>query len=233
MRYKYEDVAERIRAIIRRSLPNTALPPERELMTTFAVSRMTVRNAIAALAREGLVYNVHGSGTYVAPIDLLSDSPKLLSFTEDMTRRGFTASSRMLSLGLVKPEAEVVDRLRLPAGALCINFRRLRLADDEPMAIEDVYLPASLLNVDAIESERSLYEQLKEAGHSVHHSHQQVNAITLSADQAELLSSEPGSAALRVERFGTSRRGDPIELARTIYRSERYFLRMTVTRNDG
>jgi GntR family transcriptional regulator len=101
------------------------------------------------------------------------------------------------------------------------------------MAIENVYLPASTLNIDDIQQERSLYEQLKEAGHIVHHSQQQVNAITLGADEAELLSAEAGSAALRVERFGASRRGEPIELARTIYRADRYFLRMSVTRHDS
>ncbi|MCU1507730.1 MAG: GntR family transcriptional regulator [Microbacteriaceae bacterium] len=233
MSYKYEDIAGNLRDLIRRSLPNTALPPERELMTTFSVSRMTVRNAIAALAREGLVYNVHGSGTYIAPIDLLSTTPKLLSFTEDMTSRGFAASSRVLDLRLVNADHDVSYRLGVEEGAPCINLRRLRLADDEPMAIENVYLPASTLNIDDIQQERSLYEQLKEAGHIVHHSQQQVNAITLGADEAELLSAEAGSAALRVERFGASRRGEPIELARTIYRADRYFLRMSVTRHDS
>jgi GntR family transcriptional regulator len=233
MSYKYEDVAVNLREMIRRSLPNTALPPERELMKTFSVSRMTVRNAIAALSRDGLIYNVHGSGTYVAPIDLLSTTPKLLSFTEDMTSRGFMASSRVLDLKLIDADQDVAYRLGVEEGTLCINLRRLRLADREPMAIENVYLPASIMNIDDFQQDRSLYEQLKEAGHIVYHSQQQVNAIILDPDEARLLFSEAGSAALRVERFAASRRGEPIEFARTIYRADRYFLRMSVTRHES
>jgi DNA-binding FadR family transcriptional regulator len=49
-----------------RLAPGSRLPPEHELTATLGVSRATLREAIAALRREGLVVARQGSGTYVA-----------------------------------------------------------------------------------------------------------------------------------------------------------------------
>ena len=42
-----------------------AIPSERELITLFDVSRITVRKAIDELVNEGYLYRIHGKGTYV------------------------------------------------------------------------------------------------------------------------------------------------------------------------
>lgn len=47
--------------------PGSSLPPERKLSKLFGVSRGTVRAAVAELEREGVLYRIQGSGTYVAP----------------------------------------------------------------------------------------------------------------------------------------------------------------------
>ena len=233
MAHKYETVAAGIRATIAASLaPHDVLPSERELMTVYGVSRMTVRQAIASLAEEGRVYNIHGSGTYVGSADLFLKTPKLTSFTEDMTSRGYTASSRVLALSSVRATDEIARSLTVPVGSECTHLRRLRLADDNPMAIEDVYLPRGILGLEDFNLTESLYSQLDRAGHGLYRAEQEIQAITLDAEQAGLLEVEPGTAALAVTRVSSSRRGQLIEFGRTIYRADRYTFQLAVTRES-
>lgn len=234
MAHKYETVATGIREIISQSLvPHDALPSERELMAMYGVSRMTVRAAIAKLIDEGRVYNVHGSGTYVGSIDLFSKTPKLTSFTEDMTSRGYAASSRPLALSRIEANEDIAGRLGVPVGTECTHLRRLRLADNNPMAIEDVYLPHTVLEIEHLHLDQSLYAQLAEAGHDVYRAEQEIQAITLNDEDSRLLAVPGGSAALRVERVSSSRRGQLIEFASTIYRADRYTFHIAVTRDNN
>ena len=58
------------------------------LCDEFGVSRMTARNAVQRLTQEGLVYRVPGRGTFVAEPPVHRQAGSLLSFTEEMRRRG-------------------------------------------------------------------------------------------------------------------------------------------------
>lgn len=229
--YKYEKVAAAIRDFIGSSLsPFDALPSERELMAQYGVSRMTVRQAIAILADEGLVYNVHGSGTYVGSSDLVYKTPKLTSFSEDMANRGYKATSRILALSREHADEGIARSLGIPPGSECTHIRRLRLADNKPMAMEDVYLPRTVLDIEHFQLGESLYQQLSAGGHDIVRADQEIKAITLDADSARLLDVAPNAAALLVTRVGSTRKGHLIEFARTIYRSDRYTFQLAVTR---
>lgn len=233
MAHKYEEVAASIRESIAQSMaPHDALASERELMAIHGVSRMTVRKAIATLVDEGRVYNVHGSGTYVGSADIFSKTPKLTSFTEDMISRGAVPSSRVLELARIDAPDGVAAALGLSPDAQTTHIRRLRLADDVPIAIEDVYVPVSVLEIESLNLGASLYEQLRNAGHDVYRAEQEIKAITLSPQESQLLEVAPGEAALSVTRVSSSRRGQLIEFARTTYRADRYTFQLAVTRDD-
>lgn len=233
MTHKYETVAAGIRGTIAASLaPHDAVPPERELVAIYGVSRMTVRQAIAKLVDEGRVYNIHGSGTYVGSADLFLKSLKLTSFTEDMMSRGYAASSRVLMLTSEPANAEIARLLNIPIEHECTHIRRLHLADDNPMAIEDDYLAREVLALENFNLAEPLYSQLDRSGHELHRAEQEIQAITLDDEQARLLGVQPGTAALSVTRVSSSRRGQLIEYARTIYRADRYTFQLAVTRES-
>ena len=233
MAHKYEQVAASIRDSIAHSLaPHDALESERELMAIHGVSRMTVRKAISVLVDEGRVYNVHGSGTYVGSADIFSKTPKLTSFTEDMISRGSVPSSRVLEVARMAAPDHVAAALGLRPSSEVTQIRRLRLADDTPIALEEVYLPTSVLETESLNLGASLYEQLRLAGYEVFRAEQEIKAITLSRADSELLDVAVGSAALSVTRVSSSRKGQLIEFARTTYRADRYTFQLAVTRDD-
>jgi GntR family transcriptional regulator len=235
--HKYEAVADGVAAmIVDGSLaPHSPLPSERQLMATYSVSRMTVRAAIAKLIDEGRVYNVHGSGTFVGSTEMFSKAPSLTSFTQDMVARGFSPSSRVLALVRIEADAALARWLNLPVGSECTHLRRLRIADGIPMAIEDMYVPGTILDFDDfdLDGSRSFYEQLARAGHEPYRAEQEILAASLTSEEARLLDVKDGSAALCVERIVSSSKGKAVEYTRALYRADRYSFHTVITREPA
>src|SRR5436309_4582933 len=108
---------------------DSALPPERELVESYQVSRMTIRQAISELVNEGILVRRKGVGTFVAPPKLEQTLNSLTSFTEDMAKRGMKAGSRILSFKEIVPEATIRRTLGLDTDEKVFECVRLRLAD--------------------------------------------------------------------------------------------------------
>ncbi len=203
--------------------PDSPLPPERDIATLTNLSRVTVRKAIQALAAEGKIVQRQGSGSFVAPrVQKVEQSlSRLTSFTEDMARRGMASHSQWLERGTFMPSPEEVVALGLGADHSVARLSRLRMADDQPMAVERASLPVDLLP-DPEMVVRSLYEALEKLGNRPVRAVQRISAINMSAHDAELLHEKPGSAGLRIERTSYLPGGRVVEFTRSIYRGDAY-----------
>src|SRR5499426_4570542 len=82
-----------------RLAPGDRMPAEQDLAEWFGVSRMTLRQALAKLARRGLVTRTVGrrGGTFVAESKLEQDLTTLAGFSEQLRRHGMVAGARVLS----------------------------------------------------------------------------------------------------------------------------------------
>ena len=141
------------------------LPPERDLAEMAAVSRVTVRKAVAQLVEEGALKQRRGAGTFVRPQPqrLEQSLSNLISFTEHMQQRGKTSSSQVLQRGLFAPRPEEQMALGLALGLRVARIERLRSDDGQAMALEWSTLPEDILP-DPFCVETSLYAVLREAG---------------------------------------------------------------------
>ena len=197
-----------------------ALPPERDLATDFAVSRITVRKAIDGLVDEGLLVRRQGSGTFVrARVE--KNFSQLTSFSEDMRARGRNPRSVWLrkSAGTVTPEEALT--LRASPGTPVYRFHRIRFADDAPMALEYATILASCLpSPGSVDS--SLYAALERASNRPVRALQRLRAVLFSAEQAELLQAKEKDAGLLVERLGFLKDGRAAEFTQSFYRGDTY-----------
>jgi GntR family transcriptional regulator len=206
---------------------NSALPPERELVETYQVSRMTIRQAISELVNEGLLVRRKGIGTFVAPPKLEQTLNSLTSFTEDMAKRGMKAGSRILSFKETLPDATIRKTLGLHADEKVFECVRLRLADEEPMALETTMLPTSIcpgLRREDLENQ-SLYKVLMERwGVQLDYATQSLEPILAPPYEATLLHVAPGAPLLLMHRVTYDQDGRAFEHVKSLYRGDRYKL---------
>jgi len=203
--------------------PGTALPPEREIAGMTTLSRVTVRKAMSPLVEAGLVTQRRGSGTVIAHrVPKLEQSlSTLTSFTEDMQRRGLPASSHLLERGIFHPSPEEMMALGLSAGAQVARITRLRLAGDEPMAIERASLPTDVLPDPSV-VDASLYEALAQDGNRPERALQRISAVNLSGEDAQILHVAKHAAGLKIERTSYLPGGRVVEFTRSLYRGDAY-----------
>ncbi|WP_197321254.1 GntR family transcriptional regulator [Saccharomonospora sp. NB11] len=231
---KHEQLRGILRALVTRDLPpGSAIPSERELAARYNVSRLTVRTAVGRLVDEGLLHRVRGRGTFTtAPrLDL---SLHLLSFTTDMRRRGLRASSRVLCAATEVPPEATRRVLGLAPGRPAHRVRRVRLADDVPLAVEDGwYHPDVVGDVLALDLTGSLYAQLADhRGVRFDSARQTVTAETARGELAELLGLRPGAPLLAFRRVA-GLRGRTAEDSTSWYRGDRYQISVALDPSDG
>jgi GntR family transcriptional regulator len=140
------------------------LPNETQLCEEFEVSRGPVRQALHQLVREGILNRKQGRGTVVLPPKIENDLSSFYSFTTLIEHSHMRPGMRLLAFETVSIEGNAAKQLDLAPGNRVFKIRRLRLADDEPIILETVYVPehiCSALNEIEITT-APLYKILKE-----------------------------------------------------------------------
>lgn len=223
---KRERVRERLADLLEGLAVGDAVPPERVLAAELGVARMTVRHAVDELVREGRLVRRQGSGTYVAE-PKIAWPLALASFSDDMRRRGFLPSSRTVAFERRPAGARIARRLGVSPRDEVVHAVRLRLADDQPMALETLHLPAARVPGLAAEdlAAGSLYELLEARyGIVLAGGFQTVEPTVVEPDEAELLGLPAFSPALLFERTTRDGDGAVVEDSRSLYRGDRYRL---------
>jgi GntR family transcriptional regulator len=205
--------------------PGDAVASERELARTHNVSLMTARHALAGLEREGLVERRRGAGTFVAAPKIHFN--KLMSYSEQMSSRGLSPSSRVLVSRVLEQDAEVAGRLRLPVSSGLVKIERLRETGDEPFALETCYLPANEFSdlVRAPLGRTSLFATLRhDYGVELAYADEEVDATAAESNVADLLGTPRGASVLRIRQVIFSTKGTPTIYVVGFYRSDRHTL---------
>lgn len=221
---KHEALASELRRQIEALPLGSALPSERTLAAEFGVARMTLRQALDELERKGLIVRKRGSGTYTSR-PRLNHLVAVTSFTEEMSRLGMRASTVSLGGSLKAAGAQLGAKLHVSPGDMVWNIGRLRLADQEPMAIEWVSIPERLVPGMTLEdfTSESLYGLLeKRYGIRMSGGRQTMEATVTDEDISEQLRVPLHSPALFVDRVIWAEDETVVEHVHAVYRGDRY-----------
>jgi GntR family transcriptional regulator len=198
---------------------------ERELAKIHGVSLMTARHALVSLEREGMVERKRGAGTFVAPPKIHFN--KLMSYTEQMSGRGLSVSSKVLSFSVTNGADDLAARLGLPAGSKLIKLERLRLGGKEPFALETCYFSADEFQglTQASVVRGSLFSILKyDYGLEISHADEEVDATIANPHTARLLGIPQDQPVLRMRQVIYSTTGKASIYVLGLYRSDRHTL---------
>jgi DNA-binding GntR family transcriptional regulator len=219
--YKKIQHALRERIEAKELRPGDAVHSERELARIHGVSLMTARHALAGLEREGIVERRRGAGTFVAPPRIHFN--KLMSYTEQMSSRGLTPSSKVIVAKIIEGEPEIAARLGLPALSRMVKIERVRHTADEPFALEICYFPADqfagLVKVPL--GRTSLFATLEhDFDVRLAYADEEVDATIAEGSVAQLLNLRPGAPLLRMRQIIFSTNTKPVVYVIGLYRSE-------------
>ncbi|MDL5156725.1 GntR family transcriptional regulator [Actinomycetospora termitidis] len=213
--------------------PGALLPGERELAETCAVSRSTVRLALAELTSRRVVERRHGAGTYArrtAPAQPLD----ALSFRDDMARRGLRPDSRLLWSDEIVADDDLAAALAVEPGEEVLRVARLRLADGEPMARELLHVARTVapdLAGRELDDGASWYDLLAARyGRRVVDGTQTVEPVLVAGQDAALLEVADGSPAWRFVRTSRDESGEVVEWVDALVRADRYLVELPITR---
>jgi GntR family transcriptional regulator len=222
---KQSEARMRVLDLIEQLEMGDAIPSERQLSANLGVSRLTVRAALDDLVREGHLVRRRGAGTFVSEPKIAQELT-MTSFTEDMRRRGMTPRSRTLDLRNVPAGARLGRIFHVSPSEPILVAKRLRLADEETMAIETLHVRAALVpGLSAEDLEHSFYDLLKSRfGVSIVSGIETIEATVTNEEESAELGVPLFSPAFLFERTTRGEDGSVVEFVQSTYRGDRYQL---------
>jgi GntR family transcriptional regulator len=188
---------------------------------------MTIRQSLAALQADGLLYTIPGSGTYVAG-EKLSKKLVFVSFSEEIKEKGMKPSSQILKAEKVQVnDKKLAEVLQISVGDFAYRIKRVRLADGTPLSVEDTHIPCD--NAPGLLEQNlkgSLYEIFKEVyERPVVKADSSISPILLDKDQAQVLKAPVNTPSLMFTLTAFDMRGRTMEHCISVKRGDKYDFR--------
>lgn len=196
------------------------IPSERALCEALGISRVTVRKAIDGLVSDGLLDRRQGAKTVVSS-RLEKSLATMSSFSEDMRSRGLEPGCVWISREISRPSPAEMMALGISNGEKVVRLKRLRTADNTPIAIETATLPARFV-ADPQAIQASLYEFLEATGALPVRALQRMQAKPASEEERKLLGTPDDASLLIMERRCFLADGQIVEFTQTKYRGDIY-----------
>ena len=223
---KYEEVAGALVRYINENELNAddKLPSIQEMVDYYQVSKNTVLSALNDLEKQGLIYQVRGSGVYVRGnqrkgyINLLN----LGGFNSTLSQ--FKIDSKVLSLELIAPTDEAVENLKIddPAKTKVYHVTRIRYIEGRPFCIEESYFDKDIIPYLSEEiASNSIFDYITEdleipIGYGDHF----LRVGKLKAEHANHLNLSEGDPCLKTESIFHLNNGKPFDYSKITYHFE-------------
>ncbi len=216
--------------------PHSRMPSENELGQTYGVSRITVRQALGDLQKEGLIFKIHGKGTFVAKPKAFQNVSTLQGLGESMKQMGYEVLNKLRSLRHVPASALVAERLRVDEGRTVTEIRRVRLINREPISLEITWLPRAvgekLEKADLVTRDIFLILE-NDCGIALGHADLAIDAVLADSDLTQALNVEEGSPIMRIERLTHTADGTPLDFEHLYYRGDAFQYRLRIDRQKS
>lgn len=208
------------------------IPTEEDLCKTYDVSKAPVRVAIQELVHNGYLMRQQGKGTFVCKRVIPQGLTMHTSFKELMLDAGVSLETVVLAKTVMMSTEDLEIVLNIPENTHLAYIKRLRVIDNEPIAVQVAYVPhkmcPGLLEEDY--TTNSLIELLESKyGFKITVVKDLIEVGRASAEEGKLLNIPGNSPVLLLEQYFYS--GETLILyMRSIKKPERFKLFMEFER---
>ncbi|MFJ6617880.1 GntR family transcriptional regulator [Kitasatospora sp. NPDC091335] len=158
---------------------------------------------------------------------------------------GFLAVPALVEVGAVqrsvvraldrRADGVIAARLGLEESTPLVYLERVRLADEEPLAVDRTWFPADvahpLLDVDFTPT--SLYDELeRHCGSRIYGGWERIRAVVPGRGERILLDCPETTALLAIDRLGHDADGRPVEWRQTLVRADRFAVAAAFSAHD-
>lgn len=206
------------------------IPTEMELCDTYQVSRITIRQAVALLVRDGLLTRARGRGTFVREPNLVAVPRAVTSFSEELASSGMKPGSRIVTAAIRPADEEEAADMNIEPGTPVVALLRVRTADARPVGVQHTVVVADRVPglIDILGDNMSLYEVLwNDFGISASGATEVFHATAIGRDTAELLGCKTGQPGFHVMRVTYDDKG-VFERTASIMHGERYEIKIAL-----
>lgn len=202
------------------------LPSENALCRQFGVSRITVRQALQILSQQGLIYSVHGKGSFVKAPSIHNELDQIVSFSKVLEQKGLNGYTRVCNYANPAEKAEDFRNL----GVSVISLDLLGYISNYPVVYYNSHFPADLgkqMLQAAQQAETdglafSTYDLYKQLGVALCRIEQTIRAVNASQKLAEILHVPCGEALMVLESVYYAADGTALEHKTSYYRADMY-----------
>lgn len=213
--------------------PHSQMPSESELQDRFGVSRITIRQALGHLEKEGLIFKKHGKGSFVSQPKAFQNVTALEGFAEAMSRMGHEIANRVLRLRFVPARADVAARLQVPVGTVVTEIHRVRLLNRAPVSYEITFvseaLGRQLERADLVTRDIFLILE-NDCAVPLGAADLGIDAVLADKPVARALEIAEGAPLLRIERLTHDAAGRPVDFEFLYFRSDTFQYRLRIDR---
>ncbi len=196
--------------------PGQALPSERALAQGYGVSIGTLRAAVDALVKEGILVRQQGRGTFVAKHD--RDRLRFYFFhivKHDKEKQGYP-DVRFDGFYAGKADAIAAEKLGLSRGAATLHIRNVLWLEGRPVVVDEISLPAAPfrgLSEEMVRNRDNTLYNLYQAqfGITVARSSERLRAEMATGEHARLLQIKVGAPILQIRRVALRYDNVPVE----------------------
>jgi GntR family transcriptional regulator len=200
------------------------LPSEPALASEFRVSRETLREALALLRDEGLIYSRVGLGTFASP-GHRAVGVRITQPINEPYVGGRPSVLKVVKEGFVEAPAETSRALQLPPRSQVYCYLSLRTIRGRPFRYGRVYLPreiAERLDLSRLPVLTVSERVEREAGIRLIRAHQVVQAVAAPAEVGRRFGIGTGRPVLMFRRTYYQENGRPAEFVLEYQNSERF-----------
>ena len=209
------------------------LPSESEMTQAYGVSRITVRQALSDLQKEGLIVRLQGKGAFVSQPRAAQQLNRLEGLAESLAAQGQAVHSKRLSMKALRAPADVAAALALPPHTEVYRLTTLRYLDRQALSVNvSHFVPGLGERIARIDlCGRDLIDVLeRDLRQRVGRADVEISAEPMPAREARLLQVQEAVPALRVVRLMRAEDGSPLQIETAVYRADIFSYRLSLSR---